>query len=82
MPSLILGIIAIVSLWFTLGISGLVCGIIGVALAKKNKDQYKTTVGFVLSLVSIIISAIVLVVMIAMIALVGALGFGLASMFY
>ena len=59
-PSLVLGIIAIASLWFTLGISGLVCGIIGINLANKNRNYYNTSTGFVLSLISLIISAFVL----------------------
>lgn len=61
-PSLVLGIIAIASLWFTCGISGLVCGIIGVNLANKNRQNYNSKIGFVLSLVALIISVLVLFV--------------------
>ena len=61
-PSLVLGIIAIVSTWFTLGILGLICGIIGVSLARKNMDEYNTTAGAVLSLIALIVSIIILIV--------------------
>jgi|GEM_PF-5629037 len=57
-PSLVLGIIGLVSFWFTLGISGVVCGIVGMNLTKKAKGEYRVTAGFVLSLISTIIGAI------------------------
>ena len=61
-PTLIMGIVAIATLWFTLGISGLVCGIIGLNLAGKNKYQYKTIAGSVLSAIALIISSIIVVI--------------------
>ena len=66
-PTLIMGIVAIATLWFTLGISGLVCGIIGLNLAGKNKYQYKTAAGGVLSLIALIISSIILVISVCII---------------
>jgi len=63
-PSLILGIVAIVTLWITFGISGLVCGIIGLNLAGKNKTEYNTTAGGVLSLIAQIFSTIILVIIV------------------
>ena len=61
-PSLIMGILAIASFWFTFGISGIVCGIIGMNLARKNRYEYKSSAGFVLSLISVIISIIILTI--------------------
>ena len=65
-----MGVISIVSLWFTLGVSGLVFGIIGISLASKNRRTYKTGAGFVLSIVALIISAIFLVVVLMSIVIV------------
>jgi len=61
-PSLILGIVSIVSLWFTFGVSGVVLGIIGIVLARNNRQAYNTNAGFVLCLISLIIGGIFLVV--------------------
>ena len=61
-PSLALGIVALVTTWVTFGISGIVCGIIGMSLSKKAKNEYKATAGFVLSLIAVIVSAIMLIV--------------------
>jgi heme/copper-type cytochrome/quinol oxidase subunit 2 len=69
-PSLVLCIIAIVTVWFT-GITGIVCGAIAVSLARKNKNEYKTTAGFVTGLIGLIIGILILVVMIIAIALFG-----------
>ena len=78
-PSLIVGIIAIV-LSFTTGIGGVILGIIGIVLARKNKLTHKTTIGFVLSLVGLIIGAIVFIIALAALAVVGAMGLGLMSL--
>ena len=61
-PSLILGIVSIASLWFTLGISGVVLGIIGIVLARKNRQTHSTNTGFVLCLISLIIGGIILMI--------------------
>ena len=61
-PSLILGIAALASLWFTIGISGVVCGIIGIIISRKNKYQYNTSAGFVLNLIALIIGSIFLII--------------------
>ena len=60
-PSLVLGIIAIIGLWFTAGILGIVCGIIGMVMAQKAKYTHKTTVGFVLSIIALIIGVLALI---------------------
>jgi len=62
-PSLIIGILALVFAIFT-GFVGLILGIVGVVIAKKNKHAYKTSVGFGLSLAGLIIGAIVTVILI------------------
>jgi len=62
-PALILGIVAIATFWFTFGISGLVCAIISLNLARKHKFEYNTTAGSVLSLIALILSALILVVL-------------------
>ncbi|MCL1896496.1 MAG: hypothetical protein FWG03_08120 [Clostridiales bacterium] len=61
-PSLVLGIIALTTTWVTFGITGIILGIIGIALSRRAKYEYRTTVGFVLSLVALIISVIILIV--------------------
>ena len=61
-PSLILGIAALATTWATFGISGIVCGIIGMALARKAKLEYRTAAGFVMSMIAVIASAIMLFV--------------------
>ena len=63
-PSLVLGIVAIASLWFTFGVSGLVCGIIGINLAQKRKFEYNSNPGFVLNIVSLSISIIFLIIVV------------------
>ena len=60
----VLGIVAIVSLWFTAGLSGVVCGIIGIVSARRNKHTHDTTSGFVLCLVSLIFGAIILILVV------------------
>lgn len=80
-PSLVLGIVGIIITWFTIGIGGLICGIIGIVLSKRAKGQYRTTAGFVLSLVSVILSAIILIVIIIGFAILGTAAlFGLAAL--
>ena len=79
-PSLIIGILALVFAIFT-GFVGLILGIVGVVIAKKNKHAYKTSVGFGLSLAGLIIGAIVTVILIVVVAIVGAaIGFGLMGL--
>ena len=65
-PSFVLGLVAIISTWFTFGISGIVCGIIGMVLASKNKREYNTTAAFVLSLIALIVGIIILAVVTCM----------------
>ena len=77
-PSLILGILALVTPWFTAGVGGIICGIIGMVLAKKAADAYKTTVGKILSIIGLIIGIVVLIATIAMVAL-GLAAMGLAA---
>jgi len=79
MPTLIIGILALVFALLT-GFVGLILGIVGVVLAKKNKEEYKTNVGFGLSLAGLIIGAIVTVIFVIAIAILGAVGFGLLGM--
>ena len=69
-PSLILGIIAIASLWFTLGLSGLVCGIISINLARTNRQEYNTTAGFVLGQVSVFIGIVILTIVVSCVAVI------------
>jgi len=74
-PSLVLGIIAIIGAFFTVGIVGLVCGIIAVVLAKKNKDAYSTTAGFITGIIGLILGIIILIATIALgAAILGGLG--------
>ena len=61
-PVFILGIVSIASLWFTLGISGVVFGIIGIVLARKHRQTDSTNAGFVLCLISLVLGGIVLMV--------------------
>ena len=65
--TLTLGILAII-LAFLTGIGGVVLGIIGMVLAKKNKLTHNTTPGFVLSLIGLIFGAISFIVFLAMLA--------------
>ncbi|MDR1795923.1 MAG: hypothetical protein LBR44_00525 [Clostridiales Family XIII bacterium] len=51
----------IVTVAFTLGLVGIVCGIIGIVVARKNAARYKTTAGCVLSIIGIILCAIIAV---------------------
>ena len=69
-PSLVLGIIALATTWVTIGISGIVCGVIGINLSKKAKHEYRTTAGFVLSVIAVVVSAILLVVLAMMLLVV------------
>ena len=66
-PSLVLGIISIATLWFTAGVSGFVCGIIGLVSASRNRYAYNTSAGFVLSLLSLIVSIIILTIVVSII---------------
>jgi hypothetical protein len=64
-PSLALGILSIIlDSFFLTSIVGLILGIIGVAEAEKNKDNYKTNVGFGLSLFGLICGVIITVILI------------------
>jgi len=78
-PSLVIGIIALI-LAFTTGFGGLILGIIGVILSKKAKYEYKTGVGFGLSLAGLIIGAIYTIIIIIALAVVGYMGIGFLSM--
>ena len=69
-PSLIIGIVAIVSLWFTLGVSGIVLGIIGTIIARKKSSEYNSITGSVLSLIAIIISAVILIIVLMSLAII------------
>ena len=82
MPSLILGIVALVGLWFTIGLAGVICGGIGIGMARKAKLEYKTTAGFVMSLIGLIIGIIVLLVWVAIFAVAGAAFGALGSLLY
>jgi len=79
-PSLILGIIALITLWFTIGISGIIFGAIGMSLAKKASATHKATAGRVLSLIGLILGIIILVIMIVAIAILGAAGLSLMAL--
>lgn len=63
--SLSLGIVGAILTWFTLGILGLACGIVGIILAKKAKQKgYESglrTAGFVLSIISAALGGIMLI---------------------
>ena len=61
-PSLVLGIIALITTWVTFGITGIIFGAIGLALSGRAKYEYRTTAGFVLSLIALIISIIILII--------------------
>lgn len=61
-PSLVLGLVAIATSWVTAGIHGIVCGAIGIVLARKAKYTHEATAGFVLSLIGLIISILTLVI--------------------
>ena len=59
MPSLILGIVSIVTCWIP--VVPVICGIIGMILAMKKKIEYKTTVGLVLSIIGLVLGIIFLI---------------------
>ena len=65
-PSLVMGIVAIATLWFTFGVSGVVCGVIGIVLARKARTEYRTSAGFGLSLVALVISSVLLTIFVLM----------------
>lgn len=79
--SLVLGIIAVVTLFFgTFAWIGVICGIIGLILgaqARRETPSGIATAGFVLSLIAVILCALTFI---ACIACVGALGAAAASM--
>ncbi|MCL2111175.1 MAG: hypothetical protein FWH32_02770 [Clostridiales bacterium] len=78
-PSLVVGILALVFA-LTTGFVGLILGIVGVVMAKKAKNEYKTGVGFGLSLAGLIIGAIITIIFIATFALLGSMGLGLMGL--
>jgi len=74
-PSLVLGIIAIVTLWFTIGFTGIVLGIIGIVLARRARFSHNSKAGFGLSLASLIIGALLLAAaFLGLLAYIGAIG--------
>jgi hypothetical protein len=78
-PTLVVGILAIV-LAFATGFVGLILGIVGIVLHKKYKDTYNTKIGYILSLIGLIIGAIITVVMIVLIAIGVTAAIGLAGL--
>ncbi len=83
--SLVLGIISIVGS-FCYGIVGLICGIIGVILANRDKKLYKeapelytqssfgtSSAGRTCSIIGIVLSSLILVIMVFYIILIGSL---------
>jgi hypothetical protein len=89
--SLVLGIISIVGS-FCYGIPGLICGIIGLVLANKDRHLYQATpelyaqasfsqsnAGRVCSIIGIILSAIMLAIVIFSFILVGTIGWDLRN---
>ena len=61
-PSLVLGIISIPGAFLAYGIVGLVCGIIAIVLARKNRMAYNTKIGFITGVIGLVLSIIVLIV--------------------
>ena len=57
-PSLVLGIISVASFLPTLGIGGIVCGIIGLVFSRRERFMYRTKAAFVLSLIGLILGVI------------------------
>ncbi len=80
--SLVLGIIAVVTLFFgTFAWIGIICGIVGLVLgsmARKENPCGMATAGFVLSLIAVILCAITFI---ACLACVGAVNSALGSMY-
>lgn len=83
--SLVLGIISIVGM-FCYGIVGLVCGIIGLVLANKDKDLYEleperyaatsynsSNAGRICSIIGIVLSSLVLLFIIIYLIIVGSI---------
>ena len=66
--SLILGIAAVVGSFPTLGIAGIVCGIVGIVLARKYRFTHRTRAGFILSLIGLILGVVIPVAFIVIIA--------------
>ena len=58
-PSLVIGIIAIATLWFSVGFTGIILGIIGIVLARKARFSYNSKTGYGLSLASLIVGAVI-----------------------
>ena len=74
-PSLVIGIVAIVTLWFTIGFTGIVLGIIGIVLARRARISHNSKAGFRLSLASLIIGALLLAAaFLGLLAYIGAIG--------
>jgi len=74
-PSLVIGIIAIVSLWFTIGFTGIILGIIGIALARRARLSRNSKAGFGLSLAGLIIGALLFAAaFLGLLAYIGAIG--------
>ena len=76
--SLVLGIIAVVTLFFGVGSGiGIVCGIVGLVLgsmARKENPCGMATAGFVLSLIAVILCAITFIACLAFAGTVSILG--------
>ena len=78
-PSLILGILGIIFA-FIFGPVGLVLSIVGMVMAKKNKLTHRTTAGFALSIVGLILGIIFTIIWVIAIAFIGAMGLGLMAL--
>jgi len=65
--SLILGIAAVAGSLPTLGIAGIVCGIVGIVMARKYRFTNRTKAGFILSLIGLILGVVIPVVFIVII---------------
>jgi len=78
-PSLILGILGIIFA-FIFGPVGLVLSIVGMVMAKKNKATHRTTAGFAISIVGLILGIIFTIIWVVAIAFIGAMGLGLMAL--
>jgi len=61
-PSFLLGVIAIATFYLTLGVSGIVCSVAGILLARSVMATHNIKLGFILCVIGFILGVAMLIV--------------------